>query len=78
MRLVDIDELAKHEHWKNVVRQLSCAPIVDAVPVVRCKNCVHYVLTGRPPFMYYVCKRIGAIRSVDKDDFCKYGERREQ
>ena len=51
MRLVDIDELAKHEHWKKTVDDLRCAPIVDAIPVVHsmwvfnkggsgtCQNC---------------------------------------
>ena len=33
MRLVDVDELAKHEHWQKTVDDLRCAPIVDAVPV---------------------------------------------
>jgi hypothetical protein len=51
MRLVDIDELAKHEHWKKTVYDLRCAPIVYAKPIIHsmwhfnkdgsatCKNC---------------------------------------
>lgn len=31
MRLIDVDELAKHEHWASVVKALSCAPEVHAV-----------------------------------------------
>lgn len=47
------------------------------VPVVRCKNCKYYSLCGRPPFMFYQCVRQGVTRSVEEDDFCKYGERSE-
>lgn len=35
MRLVDVDELAKHDHWQKVVRELALAPTVEALPVVR-------------------------------------------
>lgn len=50
---------------------------VDAVPVVLCRDCIHYRLFYRSqPFMYYYqCGREGATRPVDEDDFCKYGER---
>ena len=44
-----------------------------AVTVVRCKDCKHCILIGRPPFMFRACNRNGAIRTVDEDDFCKYG-----
>ena len=33
MRLVDIDELKKHEHWRKTVDDLRCAPTVEAIPV---------------------------------------------
>ena len=33
MRLVDIDELKKHDHWRKTVDDLRCAPIVEAIPV---------------------------------------------
>lgn len=33
MRLVDIDELAKHKHWEKTVYDLQCAPIVGAIPI---------------------------------------------
>lgn len=50
------------------------APAVDAVEVVRCKNCKHRadeVERGK-----YLCnlKMIGIVRA---NDFCAYGERRE-
>lgn len=33
MRLVDIDELKKHDHWRKTVDNLRCAPTVEAIPV---------------------------------------------
>ena len=51
---------------------LANAPTVDAVPVVRCKDCKHYtpVEGGKP-----LC----ALHSiaVAQDDFCSYGERKD-
>lgn len=31
MRLIDLDELEKHDHWKRIVMELSCAPTVDPI-----------------------------------------------
>ena len=56
------------------------APTIDAVPVVRCKDCKHY-----KPGKYFkdinFCHRLpyyaekGGLNVAD-DDFCSYGERR--
>ena len=56
------------------------APTIDAVPVVRCKECKHY-----KPGKYFkdinFCHRLpyyaekGGL-NVSDDDFCSYGERR--
>lgn len=43
------------------------------VEVVRCKNCIHYESDGGA---LMVCSDTGVV--VDDDDFCSYGERREQ
>lgn len=32
-RYIDVDFLAKFPHWENVVKQLECAPTVDAQEV---------------------------------------------
>lgn len=53
-------------------------PTVDAVPVVWCKNCVHYDLG--------VCLKIysdgnacpGAWQPRRLEDFCSYGERKDE
>lgn len=53
------------------------APTVDAVEVVRCKDCKHCCLdlSGREN---HLCmrKEIGFVVKRKADDFCSYGERR--
>lgn len=49
----------------------------DAVPVVRCKDCKHsFERNGRKPFGCYLHGKNG-ITLHDGDDFCSYGERKE-
>lgn len=48
MRLVDIDELSKHEHWRKTVDDLRCAPTVEAIPVIWLKQ----KLTNYPEMSY--------------------------
>ncbi len=65
---------------KDVVRMIGAAPAVDAVEVVRCKDCKlwlgdGYLSIGR-------CNKWSApVASITPftraDDFCSYGERRE-
>ena len=62
----------------GTVLMLAEAPTIDAVPVVRCKDCVHWY--GRDG----VCLKIYDDGSVspyawqfrNEDDFCSYGERK--
>lgn len=51
---------------------LADVPIVDAVEVVRCKNCKHLGFKG---LCDGVCNR-KMIGFVKPDDFCSYGERK--
>lgn len=48
-------------------------PAADVVAVVRCKDCVHYQNGACNHFGYYTY-----APDVDEDDFCSYGERKEQ
>lgn len=62
---------------ENIRKLLRDAPTVDAVEVVRCRECVHYEMG--------VCLKIyddGAASSYawqerKPDDFCSYGKRKE-
>lgn len=55
------------------------APVVDAVPVVRCKDCRYclFDLSGRE---YHLCMRVEnnfpARKRRNADDFCSYGVRK--
>ena len=55
---------------------ISKLPTVDAVKVVRCKECLfsrYFEESGTRK-----CRTMqGLYRTVDDDDFCSYGERRE-
>lgn len=60
-------------YWEDI----ESAPTVDAVEVVRCRDCIHY-FSG-------ACLKIysdgnvsqDAWRERNEDDFCSYGERKE-
>lgn len=79
MRLIDADELMEKYHktpvWDSWV-EINNAPTIDAVPVVRCKDCKHsFERSERKPFGCYLHGKNG-ITLHDGDDFCSYGERK--
>lgn len=54
---------------------LSNAPAVDAVEVVRCKDCKHFDEHTRKCYVF--CDHEYEVQlEVDSDHFCSYGERR--
>lgn len=60
----------------KVLREVSDAPTVDAVPVIRCKDC---------KFRYwddwleeYFCQCYAEYMQVLPNDFCSYAERKEE
>ena len=86
-RLIDADALWKKlefEQWYDnadmdeiALPLVADAPTVDAVPVVRCKDCKNWggVAFGN------VCRRwsaplFGMKNCTGPDDFCSYGERK--
>lgn len=90
MRLIDIDALIE-EHCKGCSEDVrdSCktdpvcatlmwfedAPTIDAVPVVRCKDCEYYEMDEC--VCPYICMSDGAHMYTNPDDYCSYGERKE-
>ena len=89
MRLIDADRLSEAIYdnvpapyedasWakENCLAEIEAAQTVDAVEVVRCRECVHYEMG--------VCLKIydnGAAsryawQERKPDDFCSYGERK--
>lgn len=80
MRLIDSDKfiLALMDASLSSVDEdtildlVDSIPTVDAVPVVRCKNCKYYYECG-----VNFCDRLGMDCPGDSDFFCSYGERKE-
>lgn len=57
---------------ESVMEYAELLPTVDAVPVVRCKDCKHHYDCG-----VHFCNRLGMDCPDDSDFFCSYGERKE-
>lgn len=55
------------------LERLKNEPTVDAVPVVRCKDCKH--CEDRKKYLRCVKRGFSAGHEVMPDDFCSYGER---
>lgn len=77
MRLIDADaflERTKKDPLFPLVERYGLSgvienePTVDAVPVVRCKDCI-YCST-----LFMVCTYNGRCEPVNVDDFCSMGE----
>ena len=68
---------AVREYINNQKAFLDKFPTIDAVPVVRCRECEHYK-TGVCLKIYYdgLASRY-AWQERNDDDFCSYGERKE-
>ena len=56
---------------------LSEAPTVDAVPVVRCRDCKHYATADFDGNILCGCTLHSAMVDITPDSFCSYGERKE-
>ena len=54
--------------YESAVCAVEAAPTIDAVPVVRCKDCVGYREED--------CACVAWEGFVRTDDFCSYGKRR--
>ena len=85
MRLIDADALGVGRCSKDVLPEAHCtgwnglidliekAPTVDAVPVVRCRECKHC-----DPENHHCDHHMGTAAPLRRkpDDFCSYGERK--
>lgn len=87
-RLIDADvmrddwlENGENEYVYDTNAVLDCIdsqPTVDAVSVVRCRECVNCLIDNTER-KYHLCMRHNSVfpRKVDLMDFCSYGERKE-
>ena len=64
----------EHHTAEDVIMMIKTAPTVDAVPVVRCRECKHC-----DPENYHCDHPMGTAAPLRRkpDDFCSYGERKE-
>ena len=85
-RLIDANSLLRHkrkmsgadfggEFWDEAVliSDIKNAPTVDAVEVIRCRECYHKTHdgSGRP-----YCLQLKMYLNKELDFFCKYGKRK--
>ena len=61
-------ELDQDGNWTLKAEYIESAPTIDAVPVVRCRECVHR--DGTPGQPNILCGQ------MHDDDFCSYGQRK--
>ena len=80
--LIDADELKLELKWlecdrpvyHDVMSTIDDAPTVDAVEVIRCKDCEHSKYWYRDKHLCYLWSETGI--GVFEDGYCSYGERR--
>ena len=87
MRLIDADALKEHVKkytsvfakydWREICEMLNDAPTVDAVEVVRCKDCKHNYHNMIPAGeAEYGCTKCIEL-PITAYFYCAWGERRE-
>lgn len=62
------------EYCRNILKAIDESPTIDAVPVVRCKDCVYYEEAKVNELGFIICRASGM--EITDNDFCSYGERR--
>lgn len=88
MRMIDADALQnillpittalEHEYGSlggavsGCMKHIDNAPTIDAVPVVRCRECKHHHDCDT-----HFCDALGMDCPDDSEFFCSYGERKE-
>lgn len=86
MRLIDADVLLGYVNkydtgqpiGKALRAMLEKSPTVDAVPVVRCKDCKYYEVGQNKVDAWSACyAHIGRIIETWDDNFCGWAERRD-
>ena len=78
MRLVDADKARECFSGDRVTgavmrRIFDSLPTIDAVPVVRCRECKYY----KPGEYFSPCVLPQGLECAKPDDFCSYGQRKE-
>lgn len=87
-RLIDVDKLISSLGWlvesgmtgnktkavlKLAIQTADGQPTVDAVEVIRCKDCRYYDAEN-----HNCLDELGYARVWEEDDYCSFAERREE
>ena len=75
MRLIDADKLDWWYKGRPIRRVIDEAPTIDAVPVVRCKDCIYWKKRTVNEKGFIICSASGM--EIHTEDFCSYGERKD-
>ncbi len=88
MRLIDADKLLQEIEFeydldygetlidpRDFADAVCDSPTVDAVPVVRCRECRYYAASGATTSF---CIHPGGMKFTSDPDYCSRGKRREQ
>lgn len=80
MRLIDADafleRMSHTDRFFGVVFDINDAPTVDAVPVVRCRDCEYAKNAKVNRKGFRICP--ASHMEIVDDDYCSYGEREEK
>ena len=69
-----LDSLAEgYTEAAHIIKYISLT--VDAVPVVRCRECIHHYTDE---YGFPACAESGAMLNPEEDDYCSRGKRRDQ
>lgn len=84
-RYIDADALLKainqntseahNERCAQILEAILYTPTADVVEVVRCRDCKRRQIDN---FGRIVCVRQGQMIAIEDNDFCSYGESKEQ
>jgi hypothetical protein len=66
----------RFDAWQEIIDALVPSKTADVEEVVRCKDCKHKLRTVANGFV--ICREKHGMVRPSLDDFCSYGERREE
>lgn len=75
IKLANLTGGAQKEELIFAARMVNKMPPEDAVPVVRCRDCIHHYTDE---YGFLACAESGAMLAPEDDDYCSRGQRRDQ
>lgn len=83
MRPIDADALLKafadfpYGYRGMIKLEIENTPTIDAVPIIRCKDCKHFHVYEVSDIKLFQCERVRMnVILMDEDDYCSRAERK--